>query len=136
MGVVECALWGLFGGFAVEGLDFAGAIRRTGGWPWKQPEEPGPVPFLVSVVIRLAVGGGLAVAAGSAGQISGPFGALAIGIAAPLVVAQLAGQVPLTPGSADEPQDEQSQPGSPAALPHAGDDSSTVSTTTGGSDAE
>lgn len=99
---VEYAAWGLFGGFAVEGLEFAGAIRRTGGWPWRQRGEPGPLALGISVLIRLAIGAGLAVAAGTTGQVSGPFGALAVGIAAPLVVEQLARQVPLqtapTPG--------------------------------------
>lgn len=89
-------MWGLFGGFAVEGLEFAAAIRRVGGWPWLQPGEPGPFPLAVSVLIRLAIGAGLATAAGSTGQVSGPFGALAVGVAAPLLIEQLARQVPLT----------------------------------------
>lgn len=90
------AAWGVFGGFAVEGLEFAAAIRRVGGWPWLQPGEPGPVPLIVSVLIRLTIGAGLAEAAGLTNQVSGPFGALAVGIAAPLLIEQLAGQVPLT----------------------------------------
>jgi hypothetical protein len=96
----EYAMWGLFGGFAVEGLEFAGAIRRTGGWPWHQPEEPGLAPLAVSVVIRLVVGAGLAAAAGTTGQISGPFGALTMGIAAPLLIEQLARQIPLVSSNA------------------------------------
>jgi hypothetical protein len=96
----EYALWGLFGGFAVDGLEFAGAIRRTGGWPWRQPEEPGLAPLAVSVVIRLVVGAGLAAAAGTTGQISGPFGALTMGIAAPLLIEQLARQIPLVSSNA------------------------------------
>jgi hypothetical protein len=98
-GVMEAwqyAIWGLFGGFAVEGLEFSGAIRRIGGWPWQRPNEPGPLPLIVSVLIRLAIGSGLALAAGSSGQVSGPFGALAVGVAAPLLVEQLARQIPQT----------------------------------------
>lgn len=91
---LEYAIWGFFGGFAVEGLEFAGAIRRTGDWPWRLPNEPGLLPFAVSVLIRLVVGAGLAVAAGSTGQISGPFGALGVGVAAPLLIEQLARQIP------------------------------------------
>jgi hypothetical protein len=93
---LEFTAWGLFGGFAVEGLEFSAAIRRTGRWPWRQPGEPGPLPFAISIIIRLGVGAGLAAAAGMADQISGPFGALAVGVAAPLVVEQLARQVYLT----------------------------------------
>ncbi|ASO19562.1 hypothetical protein FHR81_000760 [Actinoalloteichus hoggarensis] len=96
MGGWEYAIWGLFGGFAVEGLEFSGAIRRTGDWPWRSPGEPGPLPLLASVVIRLGVGSGLAVAAGITGQVSGPFGALAIGVAAPLLVEQITRALPAT----------------------------------------
>lgn len=92
----QYATWGLFGGFAVDGLEFAAAIRRVGGWPWHQPGEPGPLPFTISVLIRLAVGAGLAAAGGSTGQVSGPFGAVAVGVAAPLLIEQLARQIPLT----------------------------------------
>jgi hypothetical protein len=96
---LEFAAWGLFGGFAVEGLEFAAAIRRSGRWPWRNRGEPGPLPLLASVIIRLSVGAGLAAAAGVANQVSGPFGALAVGVAAPLLVEQLARQVPLTSAS-------------------------------------
>ena len=92
----EYLAWGLFGGFAVEGLDFVGAIKRTGGWPWHQDGAPPLIIFLVSEVIRLAIDAGVALAAGSSGQVSGPFGALAVGVAAPLLVEQLTRQVPLT----------------------------------------
>jgi hypothetical protein len=94
MTVWEYVMWGFFGGFAVEGLEFAGAIRRVGDWPWRQPGEPKPLPLVVSVLIRLAVGAGLAAAAGSTGQVSGPFGAVAVGVAAPLMIEQLARQLP------------------------------------------
>jgi hypothetical protein len=96
MAAWQYAMWGLFGGFAVEGLEFAAAIRRIAGWPWQQPNEPGLLPLMVSVVIRLVIGSGLAIAAGTSGQISGPFGALAVGAAAPLLVEQLARQIPQT----------------------------------------
>jgi hypothetical protein len=92
----QYALWGLFGGFAVEGLEFRGAIHRVGGWPWRRPGEPGPLAMLVSVLIRLLVGAGLAIAAGTTGQVSGPFGAIGVGVAAPLLIEQLARQVRLT----------------------------------------
>jgi hypothetical protein len=98
--VTEYALWGMFGGFAVEGLEFAAAIRRTGTWPWLLRGEPGPVALLVSVVIRLAVGAGLAVACGTTGQVNGPFGALAVGIAAPVLVERIARHASVT-GLAD-----------------------------------
>jgi len=82
-------LWGLFGGFAIEGLDFATAIRRVGDWPWRDPAEPAPAPLVVSVLIHTGIGGGLAAAAGVQGQVTGPVGAIAIGVAAPLLIAQM-----------------------------------------------
>lgn len=105
----EYAFWGFFGGFAVDGLEFAGAIRRVGGWPWRQPGEPGPLPYAVSVAIRLVVGAGLAAAAGTTGQISGPFGALAVGVAAPLLIEQLARQIPLTTSTPSLPSTSSDQ---------------------------
>jgi hypothetical protein len=92
---LEAAVWGVFGGFAVEGLEFVRAIRRTGGWPWRQVGEPGLFPLATSVVIRLVVGGGLAVATVAAGQVQGPFGALAVGVAAPLLIEQILGYIPV-----------------------------------------
>lgn len=102
---LEAAAWGVFGGFAVEGLEFTRAIRRAGEWPWRRQGEPGPVPLVVSVLIRLIVGAGLAAATVSAGQVQGPFGALAIGVAAPLLIEQLSQQFPaklrVSPDSAE-----------------------------------
>jgi hypothetical protein len=85
----QYAMWGLFGGFCVEGLEFVGAVRRTGDWPWRRDGEPSALPLMVSVIIRLAISTGLAAAAGSTHQVSGPFGAVGVGVAAPLLVEQL-----------------------------------------------
>ena len=91
------SLWGAFGGLAVEAIQFYGAIKRTGDWPWRTKGEPRPGPLAVSVVIRVGLGCGLALAAGLTGQVSGPLGAIAIGVAAPLLIQQLARQVSLDP---------------------------------------
>lgn len=82
-------LWGIFGGFAVEGLEFATAVRRIGNWPWRDPAEVRPLPFIVSTVIRVGVGGGLAAAYGIQGQITGPVAAVTLGVAAPLLLDQM-----------------------------------------------
>lgn len=91
----QYALWGGFGGFAVEATQFRGALRRTGDWPWKTPGELPLAPLVASVIIRVGLGIVLAAAAGETGQIAGPFGAFAVGVAAPLVIEQMARQVPL-----------------------------------------
>jgi hypothetical protein len=91
----QYALLGALGGFLVEAVEFRAAIREAKGWPWLLEDEPGPAPMAVSIVLRLAASAGLAFAAGIGGQVAGPFGALAVGIAAPLVIEKMARQVPL-----------------------------------------
>lgn len=94
----EYVVWGAFGGLAVEAIEFYGAIRRVKGWPWKVAGEPPPLPLAVSVAIRVGLGLGLALAAGQTRQISGPIGAIAVGVAAPLLIEQMAKQVPPATG--------------------------------------
>ena len=103
------AAWGAFGGLAVEAIQFYGAIRRTGKWPWKTKGEPGPLPLLVSVIIRVGVGFGLALAAAQTKQISGPLGAIAVGVAAPLLIEQMGQQVP-TDGQESEKSERSDEP--------------------------
>lgn len=90
----EALLWGFFGGAAIEGLDFATAIRRVRTWPWKVQGEPGFGPYVVSVIIRCGVGGGLATAACASDQLTTVFSAVTTGVAAPLVLENLAKQLP------------------------------------------
>ena len=98
MSWMDAALWGLFGSFAVEGLDFYTAIRRRGRWPWRAPDpgEVGALAYVVAELFRLIIGGGLAWAAAASGQLTTATGALAVGIAAPLIVERLTQVVPLT----------------------------------------
>lgn len=95
LSVWQYALWGAFGGLAVEAVQFYGALRRAGGWPWKVPGELPLAPLALSVVIRVGLGLGLAAAAGSSGQVAGALGAIAVGVAAPLLIEQMAKQLPL-----------------------------------------
>lgn len=103
-------LWGLFGGFAVEGLELYAACQRYRRWPWQRPSdsevsatngaeqelgEVGVWGYVVAETIRLLIGAGLAWAAAATGQISGPLGALGVGAAAPTIIGQLMRAVPL-----------------------------------------
>ncbi len=95
-------LWGLFGGFAVEGLELRTSLLRRGCWPWQSPNdgsdpEISAAAYLTGEIIRLIIGAGLAWAAASTGQISGPLGAVGIGAAAPMILDQFSriGQQPL-----------------------------------------
>ena len=116
---LQLALWGLAGGFAVEGLELVAAIRRTRGWPWRVDGEVGLGPYLLSVVLRLAISAVLAMALGANGQVSGPAGALMIGITAPLIVEKAFRQVvPTAPGDAPQAARAEQNPGhgAPAAV--------------------
>jgi hypothetical protein len=106
---MAAAGWGLLGSFIVEALELAAALRRAKALPWKRPGEPRLFAYLVSVVLRLAAGAGLAALGGAGGQLTGPFAAGALGITAPLVVERLLRQV----GTAD------AEPAAPALSPPA-----------------
>ena len=98
----ECALWGLAGAAAVEGAEIFNAIRRTGELPWRHKQGPGAGAFLLSVVIRLGLGAVLATVLGASGQVGGPLGAFVTGLAAPMLIEKMLGQVEETgtPGRA------------------------------------
>jgi hypothetical protein len=106
---ITAALWGLFGGFAVEGLELHTAVRRYGRWPWeikgpgKGAREPGCPAYVVAEAFRLAIGAVLAWAAFANHQITGAFGAIAVGAAAPYIIGQLTKSVPLT-REAEQPE--------------------------------
>jgi len=92
MNLWEAALWGLIGAAAIEAWDLYGAIHRLKGFPWKFDGEVALAPYLVSVLLRVLLGVGMAVAFVASGQADGPVGAVAIGIAAPKLLEQLARQ--------------------------------------------
>jgi len=90
MSLSAAALWGFLGAAAIELWDLYGAIHRVKGLPWQFEGEVGFGPYLVSVVLRVLLGVGVAVAFVASGQVTGPVGAVAVGIAAPKVLEQLA----------------------------------------------
>lgn len=100
--LVQAGLWGLAGGFVVDGLEFYTAVRRYGCLPWKVKGpglEAGRVAYLIAESVRMLVGGILASGAASSGQVSGPLAAIAIGVAAPLMVERLTALIPLSQAS-------------------------------------
>lgn len=84
------ALWGLFGGALVSGLDFVEVVGRIGDWPWNARKKLRAGPYVAATVVRLVLGGGLAVAAGQSGLVASPLAAVTIGVATPLIVEKLA----------------------------------------------
>jgi hypothetical protein len=101
------ALRGLAGGMCVEALELYACIRRKSDWSWRYPinQNSGPVTYLLSVAIRAGIGAVVAAAGAASGQVGGAFGALALGIAAPLVIEKLARTVPL-----EEPEPVETEP--------------------------
>ncbi|MFC1428520.1 hypothetical protein ACEZCY_35700 [Streptacidiphilus sp. N1-12] len=93
-------LWGLFGGFAMDGLDFVNCVRQHHRLPWVDAHgnsEPGPLAYGTAVGLRVAIGAGLAGAADSswAGGITA-WAAVGLGAAAPTVLEKITTWIPLT----------------------------------------
>src|SRR5262245_20259452 len=111
MNGATAGMWGLFGGFAIEGLEFYVSIRRLRCAPWQAPApdevegvpEAGMWGYVVAEAVRLVIGAGLAWAAAATAQVSGPLGALGLGAAAPVVLEQIAKTVPLRAAPAAGP---------------------------------
>ncbi|MEU9397713.1 hypothetical protein AB0D86_48065 [Streptomyces sp. NPDC048324] len=107
------ALWGLAGAAAVEGLALYQAIHRVKDFPWRKEGEARFPAYLVSVIIRVGIGAGLAAAFGASTQITGPLGGLVVGVAAPKIVEQMMRQG--LSHQAVEPAPPASAPAAPAA---------------------
>ncbi|MGX1545941.1 hypothetical protein [Streptomyces adustus] len=91
MSVWMACVWGLLGASAIEAHQLHSAIGRVKNLPWRVKGELPLKPYLVALALRLALGVGMAAAFGASGQAGGPVGVLAVGIAAPKVLEQLAG---------------------------------------------
>lgn len=79
-------LWGAFGSFIVEGLEFRNEVRRRAG---QCPPEWKTAATALAVCVRIGSGAGLAVALYQSGQISGPLGALTVGVTMPMIVSRM-----------------------------------------------
>ena len=90
--VWEAVVWGVFGGVVVDGIELVKVIRAYRG---RLPPDVRRWAYWIAELLRLVIGGGLAVALNDAGQISGAFGALAVGAAAPLIAEKLSQTIPL-----------------------------------------
>lgn len=92
MSLLVAALWGLIGAAAIEAWDLYVAIHRVKGFPWNFAGEVALIPYLVSIILRVLLGIGMAIAFVASGQADGPVGVVAIGIAAPKILEQLTRQ--------------------------------------------
>ncbi|WP_369379439.1 hypothetical protein [Streptomyces sp. cg36] len=92
MSVWMACVWGLLGAGALEAHQLRGDIARVRNLPWRVRGELPLGAYLTALALRLALGVGLAAVFGASGQAGGPVGVMAVGIAAPTVVEQLAGR--------------------------------------------
>lgn len=90
VGWAAAALWGLFGGALVAGLDFIAVVGRIGDWPWRARKKLRAGPYVAATLVRLLLGAGLAAAAAQSGLVLNALSAVMIGVAAPLIVEKLA----------------------------------------------
>lgn len=93
--------WGLFGGFAMEALDFIAAVRRHFRWPWTDDRgqaNPGPIAYGIAVALRLAVSAGVATAAAASlkGHSLTAWMATTVGAMAPTAMEKVTTLIPLT----------------------------------------
>lgn len=95
MRVVEACVWGLLGVVLIEAHALRSAVTAAGGvsWPWRTADGHRVVGgYAVAVVCRVVMGVGLNAVYAAAHQIDGPLAAVTMGIAAPLILQQMAAQ--------------------------------------------
>jgi hypothetical protein len=97
MSIWQACLWGLLGVALVEAHALWSALTTFPGtpqkpaWPWV--DEDGQTVVLgygAAMACRVAMGAGLDAVYAASQQIQGPLGAFTVGIAAPLLIKQLA----------------------------------------------
>lgn len=93
MPIWQACLWGLLGAGLVEVRALWAALlpSRTPRWPWRDGRGRSRVSgYAVAVVCRFGMAAGLDAVYAAAQQIAGPLGAVTMGVAAPLVIQQMA----------------------------------------------
>jgi hypothetical protein len=93
MGVWGACLWGLAGVGLVEAYVMWQAVSSSDGprWPWVDEEGGRKFGFYaVALACRIVMGVGLNAVYAATHQVSGALGAVTLGIAAPLVIKQMA----------------------------------------------
>jgi hypothetical protein len=115
----QALLWGVFGGLALDAVDFYQLSRSAA---WRRNLELASRDYLLlggGVVVRVLIGGGVAVAAVESNQVAGPVGAVAMGAGAPLILQQLAKVVAVEVASGQtrlDPSGQQTRVGAATAL--------------------
>ncbi|WP_320773845.1 hypothetical protein [Streptomyces sp. CRN 30] len=95
MAIWPACAWGLVGAVLVEmrGLWIALQPFQAPKWPWRDGRgRPQVAGYGIAVACRFGMAAGLNAVYAAADQIAGPLGAVTMGIAAPLLIQQLAAQ--------------------------------------------
>jgi hypothetical protein len=106
----QAALWGLAGGACVE-LWTLHSLTKQHAFSWKCPIPQGLSAYVTSVLTRVAIGAIVAAAAAAGDEVTGAWVAFGLGVAGPLVVQKLAGNVPLADGEGAKPLSSDSRQG-------------------------
>lgn len=123
----QAALWGLAGGSCVE-LWNLHCLTRLPVFSWRRPIRQGLSAYVTAVLTRLVIGAIVSSAAAAGGEIRGAWVAFGLGVAGPLVVQRLAGDVPLAGGEEPKPLSSNSRQvhtvaeKEPQPVPGGGDD--------------
>ena len=91
--------WGAVGALLVEITDLVQVLQLKKKLPWKVRGGPPMGIYLLAAILRTALGVGVATVLGTFGQVSGGFGAVIAGMAAPKIIEGLRTQT-ITPAAA------------------------------------
>jgi len=86
--------WGMLGGLMVDGLEMVKLVKED----VTRLKDFCSVGYLVAELLRILIGGILAVALGVAGEIDAPLGAMIVGITAPIIVDRYLASPPIPGG--------------------------------------
>jgi hypothetical protein len=109
--------WGLAGAGAIEVSELYGAIKVCRDFPWTRPGELKLNIYLVTVVLRLALGAFAAVVCAATGPLGG-VGAVAAGIAAPKLLEELGRHAPAIAAQSLGPVGTTPEERGPTDAPH------------------
>lgn len=85
----QAGLWGALGSALVEISDLQASLKGRGKLPWRGRNAAPRSIYILATLLRVLLGVGVAVALSESGQISGGFGAILAGVAAPKILETL-----------------------------------------------
>lgn len=113
MATWAACLWGLAGVGLVEAYLLWGAVSSSAvrRWPWVDDQQHRHVGFyVVALACRCVMGVGLDAVYAATHQVSGPLGAVTLGIGTPLIIKQMAERQQGSPPASPLPAQASPQP--------------------------